>query len=52
MFRDDLTRLRHMLDCARTAMRFVEGRDRSDLDSDQMLTLALTRCVEIIGETG
>ena len=43
-------RLRHMLDAAKEAVEFVNGRQRSDLDTDHQLTLALTRLVEIIGE--
>ncbi|MGL1833321.1 HepT-like ribonuclease domain-containing protein [Rhodocyclaceae bacterium SMB388] len=30
--------------------RFIAGRDRSDLDRNEMLVLALTRAIEIIGE--
>ena len=33
-----------------TAMQFAEGRDRGDLDDDEMLRLALTKLVEIVGE--
>ena len=47
---NDLVRLRHMLDMARTAMTFVEGKHRSDLETDQKLALALVRALEIIGE--
>lgn len=47
---DDLVRLRHMLDAIDAAQRFVEGRARIDLDSDEMLLFALVRAVEIIGE--
>jgi uncharacterized protein with HEPN domain len=47
---DDSVRLRHMLDAARQAMVFVQGRSRADLDEDLQLTLALTRLVEIVGE--
>jgi uncharacterized protein with HEPN domain len=43
-------RLRHMLDAARRAVSFVQGRARPDLDSDQMLALALVRLLEILGE--
>ncbi|HVX35463.1 MAG TPA: HepT-like ribonuclease domain-containing protein [Hyphomicrobium sp.] len=32
------------------AMRFVEGRNRSDLESDEMLLFALVRAIEIVGE--
>ena len=41
-----------MLDAARQAMVFVQGRSRVDLDEDLQLTLALTRLVEIVGEAG
>jgi uncharacterized protein with HEPN domain len=47
---DDGVRLRHMLDAARQAIAFVQGRVRADLENDLQLTLALTRLVEIIGE--
>jgi len=44
------TRLRHMLDAARKARAFMEGRTRDDLDSDEMLMLAIVRLLEILGE--
>ncbi len=47
---EDRVRLRHLLDAAATAGRFIEGRNRSDLDEDEMLRLALTKLVEIVGE--
>ncbi|HYI62267.1 MAG TPA: HepT-like ribonuclease domain-containing protein [Acidimicrobiales bacterium] len=47
---DDDARLRHLIEAAETAMQFVEGRSRSDLDDDEMLRLALTKLVEIVGE--
>ena len=43
-------RLRHMLDDARKAAGFCRGRTRADLDEDEMLTLALLRLLETIGE--
>ena len=43
-------RLRHMLDSARKAISFVQGRSRADLDSDEMLALAVVRLVEVLGE--
>lgn len=46
----DEIRLRDMLDAARKAQRFIAGRNREALDSDDMLTFALTRAIEIIGE--
>lgn len=46
----DRVRLRHMLDSARSALRFAENRQRRDLDEDEMLTFALVRALEVIGE--
>lgn len=42
--------LRHMLDHAREARSYSEGRQREELDTDRMRTLALVRLLEIIGE--
>jgi uncharacterized protein with HEPN domain len=39
-----------MRDAAREALAFVSGKDRSDLDTDRQLVLALAKCIEIIGE--
>jgi uncharacterized protein with HEPN domain len=39
-----------MLDYARQAVAMAQGRKPSDLESDTMFQLALTRLVEIIGE--
>jgi len=50
MREDDAIRLRHMLDAARHAVRFVQGRTRSDLDHDRQLVFALVKAIEIIGE--
>ena len=46
----DAVRVRHMRDAAREALSFVQGRSRADLDADHMLSLALVRLLEIIGE--
>ena len=48
--RDDSVPMRHMLDHAREAVAIVSGRARTDLDTDRILQLALTRVVEIVGE--
>jgi len=48
--REDVIRIRHMIDAGRSARRFIEKRERSCLDTDQMLLFALVRAVEIIGE--
>jgi uncharacterized protein with HEPN domain len=46
----DAVRVRHIRDAAREALSFVQGRSRADLDADHMLSLALVRLLEIIGE--
>ena len=46
----DSIRLRHMLDAARKAIEFSQGRSREDLDRDEMYALAVVRLVEVIGE--
>jgi uncharacterized protein with HEPN domain len=48
--KDDLIRLRHMVDAAREAMSFAQGRTRSELNRDRMLALSLVKSIEIIGE--
>lgn len=47
---EDEVRVRHLVDAATTAQEFVAGRERRDLDADEMLRLALTKLVEIVGE--
>ncbi|MGK7883338.1 MAG: DUF86 domain-containing protein [Crocosphaera sp.] len=47
---DDLSRLKHIRDAAKEALSFVKNRAREDLDNDRMLSLALVRLIEIIGE--
>ncbi len=47
---NDKARLQHMLDNARLACQFAEGKTRDDLETDDQLRLALDRAVEIIGE--
>ena len=39
-----------MLDAAREAVSFANGRSRADLDSNRMLALSLVKCIEIVGE--
>ena len=39
-----------MLDAARDALSFAEGRTRHELDTDRQLVLAVVKCVEIVGE--
>ena len=46
----DAIRLRHMCEAAATAMEMAAEHDREDLSTDTMLAMALTRCLEILGE--
>lgn len=50
MQRDDRIRLQHMLDGAREALSFAEGKRREELDEDRLLVLGLVKAIEIIGE--
>lgn len=47
---DDIVRLTHMRDAAASALRFIDGKERADLDRNEMLLFALVRAVEVIGE--
>jgi uncharacterized protein with HEPN domain len=47
---DDAVRLRHMLDHAREAAALIRGESAGDLAADRVLSLALIRLLEIIGE--
>jgi len=42
--------IQHMLDHAQEAISLIHGKNRTDLDKDRTLNLALTRLLEIIGE--
>ena len=46
---EDRIRLRHLREAATKAITYSEGKQRSDLD-DELLRLALTKLVEIVGE--
>lgn len=50
MHAEDAVRIRHMIDAAESAPRFIKGRKRSDLEQDEMLAFALVRAVEVVGE--
>lgn len=47
---EDRIRLLHMTEAAQTALKFVAGRQKADLQSDQMLLFAVVRAIEILGE--
>jgi uncharacterized protein with HEPN domain len=46
----DEVRLLHIRDATESAADFITGRTRADLETDEMLRLALTKLVEIVGE--
>jgi uncharacterized protein with HEPN domain len=50
MNKDDLVRLRHILDAAREAVGFTQDVTREAFESDRKLVLALVKDIEIIGE--
>jgi len=50
MLKDDIVRLRHMLDAAVEACSFVAGKSRIELNTNRMLALSLVKDIEIIGE--
>lgn len=47
---NDRERLLHMLEAARDARSYVNGRVRPDLDSDSMLRRALVNAIQVVGE--
>ena len=47
---DDQVSLLHMLDHAREARNLMKGRRRAALDNDRVLTLAVVRLLEVVGE--
>jgi uncharacterized protein with HEPN domain len=50
MLDEDCVRLRHMVEAAESAVQFMAGRQRSDLDADRMLLFAVVRAIEILVE--
>lgn len=47
---DDATHIRYLLDAAREAFVFTQGKTRFDLDKDRSLVLALVKEVEIVAQ--
>jgi uncharacterized protein with HEPN domain len=50
MKRDDRIRLLHIADALGSAIQFIEGHSREDLDKDAMLSFALMHAIQIVGE--
>jgi uncharacterized protein with HEPN domain len=46
----DIIRLRHMLDAAQQILQFTQSCSQEDLETNEMLALAVVRLIEIIGE--
>lgn len=46
----DRVRLQHMIEAADSAVQFMAGRQRTELETDRMLLFAVVRAIEIIGE--
>ncbi len=46
----DVVRLKHMLDAATKAITYFANKSRKDLETDEILSLALVRLIEVIGE--
>ncbi len=47
---EDEVRIRHLVEAARKAITYSASRSRQDLEHDELLRLALTKLVEIVGE--
>jgi uncharacterized protein with HEPN domain len=47
---DDRIRVLHMIEAAESALSFVSGRERADLDRDRMLLFGVVRAIEVVGE--
>lgn len=50
MPKSDVVRLQHMLDAAQKTIEFCEGHTREDLDKEDLLSLAIQRLIEMVGE--
>ena len=50
MMQDDVVRLKHMLDAVKEVLEFTKDKTRLDLDNNRMLSHAIVRLLEIIGE--
>jgi uncharacterized protein with HEPN domain len=51
MPKDDLVYIGHMLDTSQKALVFVQDKSREDFDNDEVLRIALTHLLQVIGES-
>ncbi|MCU1378170.1 MAG: hypothetical protein JWN29_1153 [Acidimicrobiales bacterium] len=49
---DDQVRLQHLVEAATKAVHYLDGRSHQNLEDDELLRLALTKLVEIVGDAG
>ena len=49
MNESDIIRLKHMLDCAKSALNLVKSRTFDDMVNDRMFRMALIKEIEILG---
>jgi uncharacterized protein with HEPN domain len=47
---EDLIRIQHLREAAEKAVLFTRSKSRQDLEDDELLRLAITKLVEIVGE--
>ena len=47
---EDRIRIEHMIDAGGSVARFIAGRLKTDIETDEMLRFALVRAIEIFGE--
>ncbi len=50
MQQNDKIRLQHMIEAAKEALSFANGKEKVDLENDRMLVLSVVKEIEIIGE--
>ncbi len=50
MQKSDFVRIQHTLDAAHKIREFIQGKNRVDLESDDLLSFAVVRALEIVGE--
>ena len=51
MRQNNLVRIRHALDAAKKAAEFLKDKTKDDLHKNEMLSLAVVRLLEVIGES-
>jgi uncharacterized protein with HEPN domain len=47
---EDSIRLQHILDACSEAIAFLQGLDQPAFEQDRVLSLAVVKCIEIVGE--